>query len=57
LLPDSYSAHRTNKVKRIAARIGVTLHHIPPGPTDGFEPLDRNVFGVLKAQGKRAFHA
>jgi hypothetical protein len=33
------------------------LHSIPPGLTDEFQPLDRAVFGVLKAQAKRLFHA
>jgi hypothetical protein len=29
----------------------------PPGLTDEFQPLARAVFGVLKAQAKRLFHA
>jgi hypothetical protein len=33
------------------------LHYIPPGLTVEFQPLDRAVFGVSKAQAKRLFHA
>jgi hypothetical protein len=57
LLLDSYSAHRTDDVKATVARLGTTLHYIPPGLKDEFQPLDRAVFGVLKAQAKRLFHA
>jgi hypothetical protein len=42
--------------KATAARVGVTSHYVPPGLTDEFQPLDRTVFGVLKAQAKRSFH-
>jgi hypothetical protein len=44
-------------VKDAAARLGITLHFIPPGLTDEFQPLDRAVFGVLETQAKRLFHA
>jgi hypothetical protein len=57
LLLDCYSAHRTDAVKEAAVRLGITLRFVPPGLTDKFQPLDRAVFGVLKAQAKRLFHA
>jgi energy-converting hydrogenase Eha subunit F len=52
LLLDSYSAPGTNEVKGPATMLGVTLHSIPPGLIDKVQPLDRTVFGVLKAQAK-----
>jgi transposase-like protein len=55
LLLDSYSAHRTQNIKDTAARLGINLHFIPPGMTDQFQPLDRKVFGVLKASAKSLF--
>jgi hypothetical protein len=33
-----------------------SLHFIPPGLTDEFQPLDRKVFGTLKAIARRLFH-
>jgi hypothetical protein len=57
LLLDCYSAHRIDAVKEAAARLGITLHFIPPGLTDEYQPLDRAVFGVVKAQLKCLFHA
>jgi hypothetical protein len=57
LVLDCYSAHRTDAVKEAAARLGIPRHFIPPGLTDEFQPLDLAVFGVLKAQAKRLFHA
>jgi hypothetical protein len=38
-----------------ARSVGVVLPYIRPGLTDEFQPLDRPVFGVLKAQAKRLF--
>jgi hypothetical protein len=49
--------HRTDQIKAAAARLGVTLPDIPLAFTDEFQPLDRAVFGILKAQAKRLFHA
>jgi hypothetical protein len=30
--------------KTMAARLAITLHSVPPGRTDEFQPLDRAVF-------------
>jgi hypothetical protein len=58
---DTYSAHRAQVVREIAQLWGITLIFIPPGCTDRLQPLDRRVFGVLKAyareQWRRAYHA
>jgi hypothetical protein len=56
LLLDLYSTHRTNHIKQLAVQLGITLHFIPPGMTDQFQPLDRKVFGELKAIARRLFH-
>ena len=49
LLLDAYSVHRTNEVKSLAESLNIELIFIPPGQTEKFQPLDRSVFGVLKA--------
>jgi hypothetical protein len=56
LILDCYTAHRTEVIKRQAADQGITLHFVPPGLTDEFQPLDRKVFGVLKANARALFH-
>jgi hypothetical protein len=43
-------------VKAEAARLGIRLYFIPAGFTDELQPLDRYVFGVLKAMCRRMFH-
>ena len=32
--------------------MNITLHYIPAGQTDKYQPLDRKVFGVLKAKSR-----
>jgi hypothetical protein len=49
---DTYSAHRAHVVREIAQLSGITLIFIPPGCTDRLQPLDRRVFGVLKAYAR-----
>jgi hypothetical protein len=56
LILDCYTAHRTDNVKACAEALGINLHFIPAGMTDELQPLDRNVFAVLKATAKRLFH-
>jgi hypothetical protein len=56
---DVYAAHRAPEVIRIAETYGWELVFIPPGCTDLLQPLDRRVFGVLKAYSReqwRVFH-
>jgi hypothetical protein len=55
LLWDVYSAHREEGVKGYAARKGTKLIYIPPGMTDEYQPLDRRVFGSLKARARARF--
>jgi hypothetical protein len=55
LLLDCYAAHRTPEVRRLAAQLNIVLHYIPPGMTDALQPLDRYVFGALKAAYSRVY--
>jgi hypothetical protein len=52
---DVYSVHRKESVKQYARRLNIVLHFIPAGQTDQFQPLDRTVFGVLKAIARRLY--
>jgi hypothetical protein len=56
LICDLYAAHRTPQVRKCAADLGITLHFIPASLTDELQPLDRRVFGCLKAKAKAIFH-
>jgi hypothetical protein len=53
LLLDCYSAHRCNLVRAAAQQWGIELVFIPPGCTNLLQPLDRHVFGVLKAHARK----
>jgi hypothetical protein len=52
LVWDVYSAHRDPLVKEKAIELGIKLIFIPPGMTGTLQPLDRRIFGSLKARGK-----
>jgi hypothetical protein len=45
-----YAAHRCDVVRELADRLCIRLHFIPPGLTDILQPLDRALFGALKAE-------
>jgi hypothetical protein len=55
LLLDCYSVHRANEIRPLAAELGIELHYIPAGWTDELQPLDRYVFGAMKAMCRRLF--
>jgi hypothetical protein len=55
LILDGYATHRCQAVGALAAELRIVLHFIPPGLTDLLQPLDRSVFGALKAE-YRAIH-
>jgi hypothetical protein len=46
---DRYAAHLCNNVRELADGLGICLHFIP-GLTDIMNPLDRALFGALKAE-------
>jgi transposase len=52
---DVYAVHKSPEVLKAAERLGVVLHFIPAGQTDHYQPLDRAVFGVLKAISRRLY--
>lgn len=52
---DCYSVHRTHEVKDFAKALNINLYFIPPGCTDALQPLDRRVFGSIKATAKAIF--
>jgi hypothetical protein len=53
IILDTYAAHRAKEVREIAQLWGIELVFIPPGCTDRLQPLDRRVFGVLKAYARQ----
>jgi hypothetical protein len=55
LVLDCYSVHRDEAVKACAESLNIVLEFLPPGMTDSFQPLDRYVFGCMKAKCRRLF--
>jgi hypothetical protein len=55
LILDLFAAHRAEKIKKYAKRLGIKLWFIPAGYTDELQPLDRGVFGAMKAMFRRLF--
>ena len=55
LLLDSYKAHKCQSIIDLAETLKIKLYFIPPGMTDEFQPLDRRVFGCLKATARYLF--
>ena len=55
LILDVFPAHRHQKVIKEAAELNIDLIFIPAGLTDTYQPLDRSIFGVLKAKARRYF--
>jgi hypothetical protein len=56
LILDCYSLHPSEYIKKCAEKIGIKLLFIPAGMTDAYEPLDRYIFGLMKASGRRMYH-
>jgi hypothetical protein len=54
---DAYAAHRTEATRETARGLGIELVFIPPGATDRLQPLDRRIFGVLKAHARRSWRS
>jgi hypothetical protein len=52
---DCYSVHRAEAMRTHAAELGIHFLFIPPGLTDEFQPLDRFVFGAMKATCRRLY--
>lgn len=61
LVLDCYKAHRTDAVKEEADNLGIELIFVPACGTSIYQPLDRRIFGILKAHlrslaGSRIFY-
>ena len=52
---DLYKAHNNDEIKEAAATLGITLHFIPAGFTDKFQPLDAMIFAIIKAYIRHMF--
>ena len=52
LLLDVYRAHKDPKVIREAKKLNIKLIYIPSGGTGLYQPLDRKIFGIVKAKLK-----
>jgi hypothetical protein len=55
LVLDLYKAHKTGEVLQLAHYLGIELKFIPAGMTDRLQPLDRYIFGALKACCRRLY--
>jgi hypothetical protein len=55
LILDCYSVHREAMTRQHAHDLGINLLFIPPGLTDELQPLDRFVFGAMKATCRRLY--
>jgi hypothetical protein len=47
--------HRSDAIKKYAAKLKIKLWFIPAGHTDELQPLDRAVFGAVKSIFRRRF--
>ena len=55
LILDCYKTHKSEVTRDLAKILNISLHFIPPGMTDAFQPLDRKIFGIVKAHAKRLY--
>ena len=56
LILDQYTSHKNIQIKKLAELLHFKLHFIPSGLTDSFQPLDRYVFGALKAASRAEWY-
>ena len=49
LFLDQYPSHESENIRQKASELGIELIFIPKSATDLYQPLDRTVFGALKA--------
>jgi hypothetical protein len=55
LVLDLYSSHRTPHLRAQAQQLRVELPFVPVGATSILQPLDRRIFGELKARARAEF--
>jgi hypothetical protein len=51
LIWDQYRSHMTQSVTDMARRLDMSIVFVPKGATGRYQPLDRSIFGALKAIG------
>jgi hypothetical protein len=56
LIWDQYRSHMTQMITDLAAQLNISLVFVPKGATGVYQPLDRCVFGALKAIGMAKFN-
>ena len=56
LLLDLHASHRHDDIKALAVELNFKLHYIPASMTDYLQPLDRNIFGALKASARKEWY-
>jgi hypothetical protein len=52
LILDKFEAHERENIYELADALNILLIFIPRGGTGQYQPLDRRVFGALKAKGR-----
>ena len=57
LIMDTYAAHRGDEVRGHALALNIDVEFIPPGCTDRLQPLDRQIFGILKGKARGEWRA
>jgi hypothetical protein len=51
-LVDIYSVHIQADTRELVESVNIHMHFILVGLTDKFQPLDRQIFGVLKSEAR-----
>lgn len=55
LVLDVYSTHKDAIVRELAQSLQIDLIFVPANGTGSFQPLDRKIFGIIKAKMKKAW--
>ena len=55
LIWDLHSSHRDAEVKAYSVEKGINLQYVPAGQTGFWQPLDKGLFGAVKARAKSEF--
>ena len=50
LVLDSFRAHITGSILKLASELNITVIQVPSNGTGTYQPLDRRIFGIVKAK-------
>ncbi|KAK8863852.1 hypothetical protein M9Y10_011543 [Tritrichomonas musculus] len=50
LVLDQYPSHTTSLAKEVAQELRIELIYVPKNATGVYQPLDRRIFGIIKAK-------